>query len=147
MLAVLAGNYLQQNLEQITMSLATIFILVVVVFAFYFVTTSPQRRVERESNKADQHIALGGQALLVNDLDRAYSHYQTALYAARSANHPLWYAEACYGLSKVSAHRGDYKSAVSHIDEALTQEQALANGFANYISLLKRVKEEYQAKL
>lgn len=129
------------------MSLTTVFILLIVVCALYLAATAPQRRVQRDTSKADQHLALGGQALLVNDLDAAYSHYQTALYAARAANHPLWYAEACYGLSQVSAHRGDYRSAVGHIDNALTQEQALASGFANYISLLKRVKEEYQSKL
>ncbi len=129
------------------MSLGYIVILGAIAFGLYFVISAPQRRVTRNSDQADNYLALGGQALLVNDLDRASSNFSSALYAARQANHPLWIAEAYYGLSQVAAKRGDYKSAHEHICQALTQESALADGFDNYISLLKRVKEEYADRM
>ncbi|MBL0185970.1 MAG: hypothetical protein IPP97_09585 [Candidatus Obscuribacter sp.] len=129
------------------MSLGTIIILLIVVFGLYHVVTAPQRRVSRDSNIADDNLALGGQALLVNDLARAERHFYTALSAARSANHPLWFAEANYGLAQVAAKRGDYANAVSYIDQALSKEHELGDGFDNYVSLLKRIKEEYQDKL
>lgn len=129
------------------MSFGTIIILFVVVFSIYLAITAPQRRVISDGNKADQHLALGGQALLVNDLARAQLHFFTALSAARNANHPLWFAEANYGLAQVAAKRGAYTNAIAYIDQALSKEHELGDGFGNYVSVLKRVKEEYQDKL
>ncbi|MBX3152113.1 hypothetical protein KF728_18285 [Candidatus Obscuribacterales bacterium] len=106
---------------------------------------SSPRGSRRNQERADARIAESNSLLMRGKLIEAEAGFREAFQLAVGA--PLLMSEACWGLSEVCKKRGDWKSALQHIDTALSFAPEWRDYKPNYESYLKRDREEIAAKL
>ncbi|MBA3855915.1 MAG: hypothetical protein C0507_03300 [Cyanobacteria bacterium PR.3.49] len=130
------------------MSLTLVLILIgaALLFSIFTLNASGPSRAQRQSaDKCETFLRKGALALSCGNADDGQWQYGQALAQARISQDAFQLSESLEGLARARMAKGDGKSAVPLLQEALTHEPRWYTQKPNFAALIRRELEEAQA--
>lgn len=108
-------------------------------------TSRPSRAQRQAFDKAEESIRKGSLAMSMGNADDGQWQFGQALAQARISEDPFQLSESLEGLARARMKKGDGKSAVPLLEEALSLEPQWYTPKPNYSALMRRELEEAKA--
>ena len=108
-------------------------------------TSRPSRAQRQAFDKAEESIRKGYLAMSMGNVDDGQWQFGQALAQARISEDPFQLSESLEGLARARMKKGDGKSAVPLLEEALSLEPRWYTPKPNYSALMRRQLEEAKA--